>query len=247
MAGEIVYADLNIPGASFSPRPPKQSPHLSSPPCPRWHRIAVGAGWAGNIVLTIAVIALGVWVSQLQGSCEGQCRGTWNTPEKSETGIVNCTECSSSLEHFRNHLKSILCGPQHNSSTGGAGCKLCPVNWLQRGDKCYWLSEERKDWAGSREDCSGKHSRLLMLQSQEELDSLQAVTQNANPVWTGLKVTAPGGKWTWVDDSRLDPARFPVSGPVDGNSCGGITGSRIQSETCDAELQWLCQKDAAVI
>lgn len=32
-----------------------------SPPCPWWHRIAVGVGWTGNIVLTIAVIALGVW------------------------------------------------------------------------------------------------------------------------------------------------------------------------------------------
>ncbi|XP_075769939.1 killer cell lectin-like receptor subfamily F member 1 [Pelodiscus sinensis] len=244
MAGEIVYADLNIPGASFSPRPPRRSPHLSSPPCPWWHRIAVGAG---IIILTVAVIALSAWVSQLYSCCEGQCRGSWNTPEKSETGIVNCTECSSSLEDFRNHLKSILCEPQHDSLAGGARCRLCPIHWLLHGDKCYWLSEKTKNWAGSRDDCWGKRSRLLVLQSQEELDSLQAVTQDTSSVWIGLKGTLTGGSWTWLDGSQLDPARFPISGPMDGNSCGRIRGRKIHSETCGAEFKWICQKDAAVI
>ncbi|XP_075769621.1 killer cell lectin-like receptor subfamily B member 1B allele A isoform X2 [Pelodiscus sinensis] len=166
MAGEVVYADLNIPGASSSSRPPQGSPHLRPPPCPRWHRIAVGAGWAGNVVLTVAVIALGVWVSQLRGSGEGQTGGARNTPENSETGISS-TECSSCLEDFRSRLKPILCEP--HSFPGGAGCKLCPRDWLLRGDKCYWLSKGSKNWAGSRDDCLGKSSRLLVLQSQEEL------------------------------------------------------------------------------
>ncbi|XP_075773458.1 killer cell lectin-like receptor subfamily B member 1B allele C [Pelodiscus sinensis] len=247
MAGEIIYADLNIPGASSSSRPPIRSPHLSSRPCPRWHRIAVGAGWAGNIVLIVAVIALGAWVSQLQGSCEGQCRGALNTSEKNETRIVNSTEGSSRLEDFRSRLKSILCEPPNGSLAGGARCKLCPRDWLLRGDKCYWLSKENKNWNWSRDDCSGKSSQLLVLQSQEELDSLQDVIQGASSAWIGLKVTPPGGNWIWVDGSQLDPACFPVSGPVDGNSCGRIKGSRIQSDTCDADFKWLCQKEAAVI
>ncbi|XP_075769620.1 killer cell lectin-like receptor subfamily B member 1B allele C isoform X1 [Pelodiscus sinensis] len=244
MAGEVVYADLNIPGASSSSRPPQGSPHLRPPPCPRWHRIAVGAGWAGNVVLTVAVIALGVWVSQLRGSGEGQTGGARNTPENSETGISS-TECSSCLEDFRSRLKPILCEP--HSFPGGAGCKLCPRDWLLRGDKCYWLSKGSKNWAGSRDDCLGKSSRLLVLQSQEELDSIQNVTQDANAAWIGLKVTPPGGNWTWVDGSLVDPARFPVSSPADGNSCGEIRGSRIQWETCDAEFKWICQRDAVVI
>ncbi|XP_065420212.1 killer cell lectin-like receptor subfamily B member 1B allele C isoform X2 [Chrysemys picta bellii] len=60
MAGEIVYADLNLsPGFPGSRAPLSAQPH--SPTCPWWHRTALGVGWIGNIVLVIAVIALGIW------------------------------------------------------------------------------------------------------------------------------------------------------------------------------------------
>ncbi|CAM5097531.1 unnamed protein product [Natator depressus] len=127
----------------------------------------------------------------------------------------------------------------------GSGCKLCSRDWLLHGDKCYWLSKERKDWTGSRDDCSGKSSRMLVTQNREEKDFIQDVVQDANHIWIGLKVTPPGGKWTWVDGSPLDPVRF--SGSADGNSCGWIKGSQVLSETCAVELKWICQKEAAVI
>ncbi|XP_067405070.1 killer cell lectin-like receptor subfamily B member 1B allele C [Emydura macquarii macquarii] len=247
MAGDIIYADLNIPGASSSSRPPQRSQHLSSPPCPRWHHIAVRVGWAGNIVLTIAVIVLGVWVSQLHVPCEGQTGGAQNTSEKNETRIVNSTECSSCLEDFRSRLKPILCEPHNGSMAEGSGCKLCPRDWQLHGDKCYWLSKEHKAWTGSREDCSQKSSRMLVIQTQEEMDFIQDVIRGANQVWTGLKVTPPERTWTWVDGSRLDQTLFQVLGSAEGSSCGTLKGSRIHSETCDAELKWICQKEAVVI
>ncbi|CAM4561267.1 unnamed protein product [Lepidochelys kempii] len=244
MAGEIVYADLNIPGASSSSRSPQRSQHLSSPPCPWWHRIAVGVGWTGNIVLTIAVIALGVWVSQLHVSCEGKTRGTLNTSENNETRINSSTACSCP-EDFRSRLKPTLCEPHNDSLAGGSECRLCPKDWLLHGDKCYWLSKESKDWTGSRDDCLWKSSHMLVIQSREEMASIQNVTQGANSVWIGLKVTPPGGKWTWVDGSPLDPMLF--LGSTDGNSCGCIKGTQILSETCSAVFKWICQKEAAVI
>ncbi|CAM5103685.1 unnamed protein product [Natator depressus] len=82
------------------------------------------------------------------------------------------------------------------------------------------------------------------MESLEE-DFIQDVVQDANHIWIGLKVTPPGGKWTWVDGSPLDPVRF--SGSADGNSCGWIKGSQVLSETCAVELKWICQKEAAVI
>ncbi|CAM4635657.1 unnamed protein product [Lepidochelys olivacea] len=45
------------------------------------------------------------------------------------------------------------------------------------------------------------------MESLEE-DFIQDVVQDANYIWIGLKVTPPGGKWTWVDGSPLDPVRF---------------------------------------
>ncbi|CAM5103669.1 unnamed protein product [Natator depressus] len=95
------------------------------------------------------------------------------------------------------------------------------------------------DGAGT---CLAKDAAAL--ESLEE-DFIQDVVQDANHIWIGLKVTPPGGKWTWVDGSPLDPVRF--SGSADGNSCGWIKGSQVLSETCAVELKWICQKEAAVI
>ncbi|CAM5171249.1 unnamed protein product [Eretmochelys imbricata] len=89
----------------------------------------------------------------------------------------------------------------------GSGCNLCPRDWLLHGDNCYWLSKERKDWTGSHDDCSGKSSRMLVIQNWEEMDFIQDVVQDANCIWIGLEVTPPGGKWTWVAGSPLDPVR----------------------------------------
>ncbi|XP_075769584.1 killer cell lectin-like receptor subfamily F member 1 [Pelodiscus sinensis] len=239
---------------ALKPRPKQRQPGCrptalgaqGSPRYQRWIWVTLGLAGAGCLVLLVAVITLAVRVSQLQVSGDKQSREAWNTSENRETRIKS-TKCSFYLEDFQSHLKSILCEPRHGSLAGGAGCKLCPTDWLLRGDKCYWLSEERKDWAWSQKDCLGKSSRLLVLQSQEEMDSVQNVTQGENFIWIGLKAIPHGGKWTWVDGSPLDPARFSVLGPADGNSCGWIKGSRIHSETCGAELKWICQKDAAVI
>ncbi|CAM5098745.1 unnamed protein product [Natator depressus] len=61
MAGEIVYADLNIPEAFSTSKSLHSSQHPNIPQCPCWHRLALWLGWAGNIILVAAVIALGVW------------------------------------------------------------------------------------------------------------------------------------------------------------------------------------------
>lgn len=70
----------------------------------------------------------------------------------------------------------------------GSGCKLCPRDWLLHGDKCYWLSKERKDWTGSRDDCSGKSSRMLVIQNREEM--VTSNTGSSNSSWRKTCVTS---------------------------------------------------------
>ncbi|XP_067396972.1 killer cell lectin-like receptor subfamily F member 1 [Emydura macquarii macquarii] len=247
MEDEEGYAVLNRQPKQRQPGRPSGAGAQSSHRYPRWIWVTLGLAGAGILVLLGAVIALAVWVSQLHISCEGQTRGPLNTVEKNETRIVSSTECSSHLEDFRSRLKPILCEPHHGSLAEGSGCKLCPSDWQLHGDKCYWLSKERKAWTGSREDCSRKSSRMLVIQTQEEMDFIQDVIRGASYIWIGLNVTPSKGTWTWVDGSPLDPARFRVSGSAEGNRCGWIKSSRIGSETCDSELKWICQKEAAVI
>nr|XP_023969042.1 killer cell lectin-like receptor subfamily B member 1B allele C [Chrysemys picta bellii] len=251
MTGEIVYADLNLPpGFPGSRAPLSAQPH--SPPSPRWHRTALWVGWIGNIVLVIAVIALGIWVSHLMSEkgqtpaapdCEeAGSRDTPTPPGSDGAGSTDpsTAECSARLERFR----SQLCHPAPPGPAGGSGCKLCPLDWQLRGDKCYWVSRGGKTWSESRVDCSARGSQLLVIRDQEELEFLKDLTQGSHLFWIGLSVPSPEKAWTWLDGSRLDQSLFPVSGPAEGNSCGAVKGNRIHSDLCGSVLRLICQRDA---
>ncbi|XP_039373264.1 killer cell lectin-like receptor subfamily B member 1B allele C isoform X3 [Mauremys reevesii] len=213
MAGNIVYADLNFAGASSGPPYPSQ--HLSLPQCPHWHRIALGVGWAGNVILAGVVIVLGVWVTK--GSC---------------------------LDDFRSQLKQTLCVSSLSNATEGSKCKLCPRDWLLHRRKCYWVSKEVKYWKKSFEDCTVKRSQMLVIQDQDEMDFIRNVTKAVNHIWIGLNVTSPEKNWMWVDGSLVNQTLFPVTGLAEQNSCGVMKGEQIRSEICGAEFKWVCQKEA---
>ncbi|XP_039374599.1 killer cell lectin-like receptor subfamily F member 1 [Mauremys reevesii] len=211
MEDEEGYTVLNLRPKQRQPgRPPGAGPQ-GSPRYPRWIWVALGLAGAGCLVLLGAVVALAVWISQLPISCEGETRGATNASEIDGARIISSTECSFCLEDFRSRLKSILYEPHNGSLAEGSGCQLCPRDWLLHGDKCYWLPKECKNWTGSRDDCSGKRAQMLVIQNREEMDFIQDVIQGASYIWIGLKVTPPGGKWTWVDGSPLDPMLAALS------------------------------------
>ncbi|XP_065420211.1 killer cell lectin-like receptor subfamily B member 1B allele C isoform X1 [Chrysemys picta bellii] len=249
MAGEIVYADLNLsPGFPGSRAPLSAQPH--SPTCPWWHRTALGVGWIGNIVLVIAVIALGIWVSHLMseqgqtpaapGSDGAGSRDTLTAPGSADPSTAECSTC---LERFR----SQLCPPAPPGPAGGSGCKLCPTDWRLRRDKCYWVVRGSKTWSESRADCSARGSQLLVIRDPKELEFIKDLTQDSKPFWIGLSVPSPEKAWTWVDGSRLDQSLFQEPGPAEGNSCGAVAGNQINSETCSSAFQWICQRDAILL
>nr|XP_006135814.1 killer cell lectin-like receptor subfamily B member 1B allele C [Pelodiscus sinensis] len=184
--------------------------------CPHWHWIALGVGWAGNVILAGAVIVLGIWV----------------------------TNKGSRLEDFRSQLKQTLCVSSHSNSTVGSECKLCPKDWLSHRGTCYWVSQEMKYWKKSLEDCTEKKSHMLVIHDQEEMDFIRTVTKGVNHLWIGLNVTSPERTWMWVDGRLLNQTLFPKTGAAEQNSCGVIKGDAIRSETCGAQFKWVCQKEA---
>ncbi|XP_032636803.1 killer cell lectin-like receptor subfamily B member 1B allele C [Chelonoidis abingdonii] len=241
MAGEIVYADLHLTSGFPSSRTPLSAQSLS-PPNPWWHRTALWVGWIGNIVLVIAVIAQGIWISHLLSE-KGQ---TPAAPGSNGAGSrdTSTAECGTHLERFRSQLTQSLCYRAQPGPAGGSGCKLCPTDWQLRGDKCYWVSRGGEMWSESRANCSARGSQLLVIRDSEELEFLKHLTQGSHLFWVGLSISSPEKAWTWLDGSRLDQTLFPVSGPAEGDSCGAVKGNRIHSDTCDSAFQWICQRDA---
>ncbi|NXO47475.1 KRBBB protein, partial [Aramus guarauna] len=96
-----------------------------------------------------------------------------------------------------------------------------------------------------REDCRNRGAELVMPGDQEELAFLNKILQKPRRYfWIGLSITRAGKGWTWLNGSRLDQSRFPLSSWDEDRSCGVLRGDRIVSENCSLELQWICQKEA---
>nr|XP_042717114.1 uncharacterized protein LOC101942300 [Chrysemys picta bellii] len=181
-------------------------------PAPCRHRHCLVALGAGCISLTLAVIVLSRVVSHLASKkgptpaapdCEGAgSRDTATPPGSDGAGSrdPSTVECSARLERVR----SQLCPPAPPGPAGGSGCKLCPLDWQLRGDKCYWVSRGSKTWNASRVDCSARGSQLLVIWDQEELEFLKDLTQGSQLFWIGLSISSSEKAWTWLDGSRLD-------------------------------------------
>ncbi|XP_063152457.1 killer cell lectin-like receptor subfamily F member 2 [Candoia aspera] len=82
-------------------------------------------------------------------------------------------------------------------------CRMCPVTWLLRDDKCYWFSNTIWTWNQSYGDCLARRSQLLVISNTGEQKFIQdAIT--STKIWIGLKVNLPEKKWMWIDGSPLN-------------------------------------------
>uniref|UniRef100_A0A8B9IKN5 C-type lectin domain-containing protein n=1 Tax=Anser cygnoides TaxID=8845 RepID=A0A8B9IKN5_ANSCY len=124
----------------------------------------------------------------------------------------------------------------------GRGCLLCPRDWLQHGNWCYWVSHESRDWQRSRDDCAQKGSALFIIRNQEA-PAPQKGIRGRGYVWIGLAVTGAKGTWTWLD-GEAGVFLFRILGSATSGSCALMKGSQIHSEGCNAESRWVCEKDA---
>ncbi|XP_032643775.1 killer cell lectin-like receptor subfamily F member 1 [Chelonoidis abingdonii] len=210
------------------------------PHCPHWHRLALGLGAAGILILAVAVRVMGVWISQLKGHLN--ILENNNTVER----IIHQSNCHTGLKDFHFRLKQFVCESSHSNSAEGSGCKLCPPNWLLHRDKCYWVSKEKNPWDKSHDDCSRRSSRLLVIRDQDEMTFIQNTSKDTNQIWLGLTVTSSARNWIWVDGSLFSSTLFKLLDPAEGK-CVMIKADEIQCETCTTISKWICEKDALFV
>ncbi|XP_065714680.2 killer cell lectin-like receptor subfamily B member 1B allele A [Patagioenas fasciata] len=232
MAEGIVYADLNI-GSGRSSRKAHWLPQPGTSSCPRWHRAALCAGWTGNLVLGVALVAMGCLFLHQQPQ----------NPESCKNGSGNAGDGNSNLEKIRSELRKELCSP--NLQEAG-GCKICPGGWMAHGTKCFWAADRMRSWSESQGDCASQGAELLMPGDEDELDFLiEIIGKPSSYFWIGLSRPSAGKDWTWLNGSLVDWSRprFWMSRSSEG-SCGVLKGNSIISQSCSLGSHWICQKEA---
>ncbi|KAM6968315.1 C-type lectin domain family 4 member E-like [Aplochiton taeniatus] len=138
-------------------------------------------------------------------------------------------------------------------------CRECPEGWMHTGDKCYYFSNDKKDWLGSRDSCTEMGSHLTILHTHEQHDALGKEARRIGGMeyhfWIGLSDMEKEGDWRWVDNTTLKNKYWNQWSPEPNNhQSGGGHGedcATLDSHSkswfdvpCEHIYKRICQMDA---
>ena len=88
-------------------------------------------------------------------------------------------------------------------SSYGSNCEdscvvSCPSGWEREGDRCYFWSEEEKNWFEAEEACERQVGHLASVTSQEVHNHIKGKQITA---WIGGTDMNNEGAWLWTDCS----------------------------------------------
>ncbi|XP_043332249.1 uncharacterized protein LOC122446300 isoform X2 [Cervus canadensis] len=107
----------------------------------------------------------------------------------------------NSKQQLAKNLNSLTCKMDALKSNFSQNTACCPANWLEHEGRCYWFSSLGKPWPEAEKDCQLKNAHLVVINSREEQDFIQA---NLRPYFTCMGLSDPDGVWKWVDGSDYE-------------------------------------------
>ncbi|CAJ1053665.1 CD209 antigen-like protein E isoform X4 [Xyrichtys novacula] len=84
--------------------------------------------------------------------------------------------------------------------------KLLDHGWIRYGTSLYYISTLQKSWEESSDDCQGRGSDLMIINSKEEQEFARRLRKR---LWIGLTDRDTEKKWKWVDGTPLS-TRFTL-------------------------------------
>uniref|UniRef100_A0A8C0MB17 C-type lectin domain family 2 member L n=3 Tax=Canis lupus TaxID=9612 RepID=A0A8C0MB17_CANLF len=225
------------PGAAErAMEPAREAPARTRPPPPAAARPAPAAPRPRSPAEAAAAAA-----------AEAEARGPEALLRRSGSGYEGSTSWKAALEDTTTRLLlgaiavllfAILVVMSILASKGCIKCEApCPEDWLLYGRKCYFFSEEPRDWNTGRQYCHTHEAALAVIQSQKELEFMFKFTRREP--WIGLRRV--GDEFHWVNGDPFDPDTFPISGL---GECVFVEPTRLVSTECLMTRPWVCSKMA---
>ncbi|KAG5837209.1 hypothetical protein ANANG_G00236860, partial [Anguilla anguilla] len=129
------------------------------------------------------------------------------------------------------------------SSSQSRACEPCPQGWEQFSSKCYYFSNEKKNWVDSRSDCIKRGADLVIIESEEEQRFISKTRS-----WIGLSRLECEGNWLWVDGTLLQKGFWGSGKPDDQSSfnCALIAPEKNAWDAyyCSNKEKWICETNA---
>ncbi|XP_044287580.1 C-type lectin domain family 2 member D-like [Varanus komodoensis] len=116
----------------------------------------------------------------------------------------------------------------------------CPDSWIGYQGKCYYFSEEKRNWTSSQNFCMSYNSSLLTISCKKEKAFVMRFN-GKNTAWIGLR-REQGQPWKWTNG---DNSTLQVIG--NGGDCTFLNDeATITSSSCQTKLLWICNKSDTV-
>lgn len=95
----------------------------------------------------------------------------------------------------------------------------CESGWQLFDRKCYFFSNTKTTWSGSRSMCIQKSADLVVINNENEQKFISGLT-GSMAYWIGLSAPTGTANWTWVDGTDYQLSYMSWS-PNEPNNSGG--------------------------
>ncbi|OBS69954.1 hypothetical protein A6R68_01505, partial [Neotoma lepida] len=123
------------------------------------------------------------------------------------------------------------------SESPGSFYAICPRDWIGFGSKCFYFSEDVRNWTSSQTSCMALGAHLALFDSLEELNFLKRY-KGASDHWIGLHRESPELPWRWTDNTKYNNLVLTQGG----GECAYLNDSRISSARDYTHKKWICSK-----
>lgn len=98
-------------------------------------------------------------------------------------------------------LSVIIAGRKQENVLEFSMCAACPETWIGFKGKCYYFSEETRNWTFSQTFCASVEASLAQFEIPEELIFLKRY-KGPSDHWIGLSRESLRHTWKWTDGTE---------------------------------------------
>ncbi|XP_077781313.1 C-type lectin domain family 2 member D-like isoform X1 [Podarcis muralis] len=110
----------------------------------------------------------------------------------------------------------------------------CPAGWVGYEGKCYFFSEEERNWTSAQSFCISQGSSLAKIQSELEKVFMLRFKGEADH-WIGLRKDF-NDTWIWADGSEYSNM-LVVKGS---ENCAYLSKEFAIASRCHIPIKWIC-------
>lgn len=111
----------------------------------------------------------------------------------------------------------------------------CSSGWIGYERKCYFFSDEERNWTSCHSFCISNNSSLAVIKNKPEKVFMLRYKGTAGH-WIGLKKDLDHS-WKWVDGTELNNT-LEVKG--EGGDCAFLSSGYAISSQCHVTRRWIC-------